>query len=40
MQQNGYVLFLYGEPLPDAWMPKLENDSSLVYANGNVMLWG
>ena len=40
MEKNGYVLFLYGEPLPNEWMLHLENASSLVYANGNVMLWG
>lgn len=40
MQKNGYVLYLSGEPLPSNWMTKLENDSSLVYSNGNVMVWG
>lgn len=39
MQQNGYNLFLYGEPLPSGWQASLSNSSSLVYDNGNDQIW-
>jgi hypothetical protein len=39
MRENGYNLFLYGEPLPDGWQNFLINRSSLVYDNGNDQIW-
>ncbi len=40
MNQNGYNLFLYGEPLQANWQSALTQHSSLVYDNGNDKIWG
>ena len=39
MKTNGYVLFLYGMPLPDDWAITLQKNSPLVYSNGNFVVW-
>lgn len=39
MQLDGFVIIAYGWSLPSNWTSVLTNNSSLVYNNGNTMLW-
>jgi len=39
MAKNGYVLFLYGLPLPGNWTATLQQSSPVLYSNGNIVLW-
>ena len=39
METNGYVLFLYGLPLPGNWTATLQQSSPVLYNNGNIVLW-
>ena len=39
MERNGYVLFLYGLPLPANWTTTLQHSEPLLYNNGNIILW-
>ena len=40
MSQDGFVTYTgYGLPLPGNWYGKLENSTSVVYSNGNIVLW-
>jgi hypothetical protein len=39
MATNGYVLFLYGMPLPGNWTATLQQSSPVLYNNGNLILW-
>lgn len=40
MSQDGFVTSTgYGLPLPGNWYGKLENSTSVVYSNGNIVLW-
>ena len=40
MNQDGFVSYTgYGLTLPGNWIGKLENTTSVVYDNGNIVLW-
>ena len=39
MNTEGYDLNLYGLPIPANWLGSLSNQSSLVFNNGNEMIW-
>ena len=39
MNTEGYDLNLYGLPIPANWLESLSNQSSLVFNNGNEMIW-
>ena len=39
MASNGYVLFLYGLPLPSNWTATLTHSAPVLYDNGNIVLW-
>ena len=39
MSTQGYDLNLYGLPVPANWLGSLSNQSSLVFNNGNEMIW-
>ncbi len=39
MSTQGYDLNLYGLPVPANWLSSLSNQSSLVFNNGNEMIW-
>jgi uncharacterized membrane protein len=39
MQQDGYNIQLYGNPLPSNWESNLVLHSSLIYTNGNDEIW-
>ena len=39
MNTEGYDLNLYGVPMPANWLDSLSNQSSLVFNNGNEMIW-
>jgi hypothetical protein len=39
MGVDGYVIVADGLPLPQNWITRLENMSSITYDNGNIVLW-
>jgi uncharacterized membrane protein len=39
MDKNGYVLLLYGLPLPPGWKASLQATSPIIYSDGNIILW-
>jgi uncharacterized membrane protein len=39
MEENGYVLLLYGLPLPSDWRASLQASSPILYSNGNIIVW-